>query len=202
MKIRPGPRFGHRNGSDEFPTRQARQIFPLLLLGPVVQQIVRYDRVDRGIHSRQAAARHAIVKDRFVPKIASAAAIFARDVRTEKSKRSSLQPEFVPDIASFARLFIQRRHFLVDEATDRVSVHLELRIEPRGSIVDHAPTHRFYERNNYVRGRLNSQNMPTVCDWMAAVGSFGLFVTERCRLQTPHTFRAAEGMRCGSLRVA
>lgn len=63
-------------------------------------------------------------------------------------------------------------------------------------------THRFYERNNYVRGRLNSQNMPTVCDWMAAVGSFGLFVTERCRLQAPHTFRSAEGMRCGSLRVA
>lgn len=83
--------------------------------------------------------RHGNAKDRFVPKIASAAAICARDVRTEKPKRSSLQPEFVPDIASFARLFIKRRHFLVDEATDRVSVHLEVRIEPRGSIVDHAP---------------------------------------------------------------
>ena len=80
FQIRTGAGLGHADGADELTRRQARQEALLLLLGAVIEHVVRAHAVHALSERGDAAARELGVHDGFVAEVAAATAVLGRHV--------------------------------------------------------------------------------------------------------------------------
>src|SRR5689334_23829184 len=97
---------------------------------------MRDDAVHARTHTGEAAAAHGLIEDRLMTKIATATAVALRDIRAEQSQLACAAPDLVADVTAFARGFVLREHFIVDEALDTLAVQLEIGIQPRRAKID------------------------------------------------------------------
>ena len=80
LQIRTGAGLGHADGADELTGRQARQEALLLLLGAVIEHVVRAHAVHALAERGDAAARKLGVHDGFVAEVAATTAVLGRHV--------------------------------------------------------------------------------------------------------------------------
>src|SRR5262249_38687024 len=62
LQVGASPGLDHRDRANKLALRHARQITPLLLLGAVVQKVMRGDDVHADAHAEQRAARHLLMQ--------------------------------------------------------------------------------------------------------------------------------------------
>ena len=130
LQVRAGAWLRHGDGADQLAARHARQPALLLRLGAVVQQVVRDDRMHRGAHAREAAARHLLVEHGLVAEVAAGAAIRLRNVGAQEAQLAGAPPQRMAHVPAPARLGVARLHLLRDEARHAVTPCLQVGIAP------------------------------------------------------------------------
>jgi hypothetical protein len=131
LEVGSGAGLGHRDRADQFALGEARQIAALLVLGAVVQQIVRGDRMHPDAHAGERAPGHFLMQHRLMPEIAAGAAPFLGDVDAEEAEFAGAPPQFVPDMAAPACFLVLRLHFRLDKAHPRIAEALDPLVVPR-----------------------------------------------------------------------
>ena len=115
FRSEPAPGSVIADGTDQFAARHARQPALLLLLGAVVEHVVRADAVHALAEARDAAPAEFFVQHRFVAEVPAAAAVLGRDVHAEKTGRADLAPCVLVDVVLLAPLGVERHHLRFDD---------------------------------------------------------------------------------------
>ena len=99
MQVAAHGRLGHRNGANKFTGNKAGQIFLLLLLRSMPDEVRQdYDVMERGRETLHAMLRNLIDYHHIVAEIAAVAAIFFWDRHAEQTRFARLAPELAFDL--------------------------------------------------------------------------------------------------------
>ena len=134
LQVGAGARLGHRDRADELAPGHARQPALLLLLGAVVEQVVRDDAVDRVTETRDAAPAEFLDDDGLVAHVAAAAAVAVRNVRAEQPDFSRPRPQLAIDVMLLAEARVVRDDLVLDETPRGVPEEVQLLVHPRRSM--------------------------------------------------------------------
>ncbi len=137
LEVRPRARLGHRDRADQFAARHARQPALLLLLGAVIEHVVRRDAVHALAEAGNATPVEFLVQQRFVTEVATAATVFRGHVHQQESGRTDLAPRLLVHAMIRPPLRVQRQHLGVDITGNRLAQHAEVVVHPGGFVGFH-----------------------------------------------------------------
>ena len=131
LQIGAGARLGHCDRADQLAAGHARQPLELLLLGTVVEQVVRNDAVDRMTEARYAPPAQFLYHDCLVAHVAANPAIALRDVRAEEPDLPCLVPQLAIDMVLLTEACVVRQDLALDETARRFPEQVQLLVHPR-----------------------------------------------------------------------
>ena len=125
--------LGHRDRANELAAGHARQPAMPLLLGAVIEHVVRDDAVHDVTEARDALAADLLDDDRLVADVAAQSAVLGRYIGAQQADLAGLGPEVAIDEVLFAPAGVIGDDLVFDEAARSVAEELELVVHPGGS---------------------------------------------------------------------